>query len=161
MRATLFLWCCACTSNIPLVLCSMAPDFFKQRDNVVPKPAISISCSVYVYDFKVGVEAFLSLYARGYFSNVFLPFTGFQPHPDAAPQPPRALGDATGSCLSHSDCLVCPPVCCTTASPSPGRHHRHLPVPQWLSGLSSFIHLQMSESFGSGQAMVLWPPDHC
>jgi len=29
-------------------------------------------------------------------------------HLYAAPQPPPALGDTTGTCLFHSDCLVCP-----------------------------------------------------
>lgn len=35
-----------------------------------------------------------------------LPLTGFQLHLDAAPQPPPALGDTTGNCLSHSDWFV-------------------------------------------------------
>lgn len=41
-----FLWCCVCTYNVPLVLCSTAPEFFRQRDTGVQKRAISIPSSV-------------------------------------------------------------------------------------------------------------------
>ena len=62
------------------------------------------------------------------YSLTCLPLTGFQPHLDAAPQPPPALGDTTANCLSHSDCLVCP------ASSFCGCHRVLAQVKQWSCG---------------------------
>lgn len=121
---------------LPISLCSTAPDFFTQRDNEVSK-WVSIPSSV------LGGE-WCSRWEWGHFF-LFMISAVF----------PMFLF------LISSDWPPAPSGCCITTSPSPGRHHKQLRVPEWMPGLSSFIHLWLSPRFDSGQAMLLWPPDNC
>lgn len=92
---------------LPMSLCSIAPDFFKQRDNGVSK-WVSIPSSVLG-----GVWCSRWEWDHSFLLMLRASFQMF-------------------SYLLASHWLPAPPGCCTTASPSSRRHHRQLPVPQWL-----------------------------
>lgn len=103
--------CSGVVLALPVSLCSTAPEFFTQKDNEVSE-WVSNPSSVLGGEWCPrwnGDISFL-LWSALFFqsSHTWLPLTGPQPHLDAASQPPPALADTTGSCLSHSECLLWP-----------------------------------------------------